>query len=185
MSIEESKVSLPPEWEELAEQVGHFIEYWGFRAVLGKIWCHLFLSKDPLDASELISRLQVSKALMSISLKELLDYKVIEVFGKSERGTTLYSPNPELTDVILNVLRRREKKMLSQIGAAQQVLRDLPDQEKQEANIDSARLEHLGEMIRSAQAILGALVNLGTYDFVGIADFKYRPFASKGPFRRK
>ncbi|MGA3762246.1 ArsR family transcriptional regulator, partial [Bacillus velezensis] len=79
-----------PELEDFAEQIGQFIEYWGFKRVHGRLWVHLMLSEAPLDASQLIRRLRVSKALVSMSLGDLLEYDVIEEAGKSARGTQLY-----------------------------------------------------------------------------------------------
>jgi hypothetical protein len=31
-----------PELKDLAAGVGHFIEYWGFKAVQGRLWCYLY-----------------------------------------------------------------------------------------------------------------------------------------------
>ena len=51
------KPSPYPELDELAEFVGEFIQYWGFKRIHGKIWAHLFLSEVPLDATTLVSSL--------------------------------------------------------------------------------------------------------------------------------
>src|SRR4051812_25087650 len=107
-----------PELEDLAEQIGEFIEYWGYKKVHGRIWTHLILSETPLDATALIRRLGISKALASMSLADLISPGVIYEAGRGKRGTILYAPNLNLTQVILNVLRQRERRMLARIAAS-------------------------------------------------------------------
>src|ERR1700730_8342606 len=97
---------LPPELEELAGEVGDFICYWGFKKIHGRLWTHIYLATLPVDAGQLMQRLKVSKALISLYLHDLLKYDVIIESGKSTRSTQTYVANPEVLDVILNVLRR-------------------------------------------------------------------------------
>ena len=109
---------------------------------------HLLLSDRPLDASDLISRLGISKALASMSLKELLYYQVVLPVGKSKAGTTLYSTNPDLSSVIRSVLRHRERRMMARMLTACQLLMNLPVEELGKHGIDRERLNHLGKLIR-------------------------------------
>jgi DNA-binding transcriptional regulator GbsR (MarR family) len=153
------------ELDELADKVGEFIQYWGFKKVHGKIWCYLFLSKSPLDAQFLIDRLGISKALVSQSLSELKEFKVIVDLGKGERNTTVYSSNPELTEVIFGVLRSREKKMLCQTYAAFRLLEDLSDQRLDSDGIDRDKLQRLGTMIRFAERFLSSVLAFEKLDF--------------------
>ncbi len=97
-----------PELEDLADQIGEFIHYWGFKRIHGRIWTHIYLAAKPLDAADLVRQMKISKALVSISLRELIDFEVIEEVGKSSRGTHLYRANPDILKVILSVLRQRE-----------------------------------------------------------------------------
>src|SRR5690606_38635402 len=95
--------------------IGDLIENWGFKHVQGRIWAHLFLSEVPFDAAEIMRRLQISKGLVSISLKEMLTFEIVKKAGKSERGTLLYRVNPDHRAVISNILNNRERPLLSQI----------------------------------------------------------------------
>lgn len=147
-----------PELEEFASQVGSFMEYWGFKKVHGQIWCHMYLSSEPLDASELMKRLDISKALVSISLKELLDFEVIEEAGKSPRGTRLYKAREDLRATILDTLRRRERKMMSRIMGAFTLLEKLDEAELEAHRIEQRRLEFLGMMIRMVDMSLDQMI---------------------------
>jgi DNA-binding transcriptional regulator GbsR (MarR family) len=154
-----------PELEDVASQVGDFIEYWGFKKIHGRIWVHLFLTQKPLNAGELISRLKVSKALISMSLSELVDYDVIFCEGKCPSGTSLYRANPDVTSVITNILRVRERRMLGRIAAATKLLCEVKGQNKECQDLDSQRVKALSEMVKSAEANLDGILQFSEVAF--------------------
>jgi DNA-binding transcriptional regulator GbsR (MarR family) len=155
---------LPPELEELANEVGDFICYWGFKRIHGRLWTHIYLAKTPLDAGRLMQRLKVSKALISLSLNDLLKFEVILEGEKSPRGTQTYIANPNVLDVILNVLRRRERKMLAKAETSHKMLSSLGADTHHRANCQRERIDSLGRMIAQAQNALGSLLELATLD---------------------
>jgi DNA-binding transcriptional regulator GbsR (MarR family) len=153
-------VVTPPELQDLSEQIAEFIEYWGFKRVHGRLWTHLFLSDHPMDAAEFIQRLGISKALVSMTISDLLEYEVILPAGKSERGTELFIANPDTTSVILNVLRRREKRMLSRIDAAYRLFKTIPARDKKSLSLITERVEALGTLIQSGQDSIEGIITL-------------------------
>jgi DNA-binding transcriptional regulator GbsR (MarR family) len=156
--------TLPPELEDLANEVGDFICYWGFKKIHGRLWTHIYLASEPLDAGQLMQRLGVSKALISLSLNDLLRYDVIVESGKSTRGTQTYIANPDVLDVILNVLRRRERKMLAKAETSFRMLSSLGLERQQKASLHGERIHALGRMIQQAQNALSSLLELATVD---------------------
>ncbi|SME93517.1 GbsR/MarR family transcriptional regulator [Pseudobacteriovorax antillogorgiicola] len=165
--MDAKQIKITPELEDLSNQIGEFMEYWGFKKVHGQIWCHLFLSSTPLDASELMSRLAISKALVSISLKELLKYGVIFEVGKSPRGTRCYKATEDIMTPILETLRRREQRMISRVMGAHSLLSRLDSSDFEEMGIERKRLDYLGQVIRLADL---SLENIIKKKWVGIAD---------------
>jgi DNA-binding transcriptional regulator GbsR (MarR family) len=152
------------ELDDLANEVGDFICYWGFKKIHGRLWTHIYLSSEPLDAGQLMQRLRVSKALISLSLNDLLRYDVILENGKSSRGTQTYVSNPDVLDVILNVLRRRERKMLAQAETSHRILSSLNPERQKRATLHPDRIASLGRMIHQAQNALSSLLELATVD---------------------
>jgi DNA-binding transcriptional regulator GbsR (MarR family) len=155
-------IKVSPELDELSRQVGAFMQYWGFKAIHGRIWVHLFLSPTPLDAGELIQRLKVSKALMSMSITDLLEHDVIMESGKGTRGKQLFVANPQVTEVIFEVLRKRERQLLAKVASAFQLLDG--DHKAASSAMDGVqpeRLRELGNMIQSAQEALEAFIAIG------------------------
>ncbi len=142
----------------LANEVGQFIEYWGFKKIHGKVWCLVFLSKKPVDANFLIENLKVSKALISMTIKDLIYYKVLEEAPKT--GPTLcYTANMQIKDVIFEVLTQRESQLLLKIKAACEIL-NRSNSSGEESNIDNERLEKMNDMVNTADALLKSLISL-------------------------
>lgn len=153
----------------LAEQIGGFIEYWGFKKVHGQIWTHLYLSPTPLSAQDLIARLRVSKALISLSMKDLLEYQlVIQTEDSLERKNKFYYANPDVFGVIRGVLESRETQMLQRASTEYQQLREMVSEPvapplkgpAPEPLVDRRRMNQLGEMIEGAQGALRQLIEL-------------------------
>src|SRR5690606_15506550 len=103
-----------------------------------------------LDAGALIRRLGVSKALISMSLKDLQQYGVIEAAGRSLEGTQLYRANPDLARVISGVLENRESRLLKRIRNAYLATSALSPETFQRFNLNAQRLHALNDWIESA-----------------------------------
>ncbi|MFZ4714196.1 MAG: GbsR/MarR family transcriptional regulator [Bacteriovoracaceae bacterium] len=147
-----------PEINHLAELIGQFIEYWGFKQIHGKVWIHLYLSSVPLDAQDLMEKLNISKALVSITLKDLLHYNVILELGNSGHGTRTYGANPELSKVIELVLRQRERMMMNQILVAFSQLKKLPANELMNNQVSSKKIKELEKFINRGEKSLDTLM---------------------------
>lgn len=118
--------------QRLAESVGEFIKYWGFKEIHGRIWVHVYLSKYPVTAKELTKKLGVTKGLISTAISELMAYQVIEKVNIGDARSAGYQSNTDLVQVIYNVLRNRELKLTNKVldnirGVAKEIPQD--DQE--------------------------------------------------------
>lgn len=157
-----SKNILNPLVEDVAENVGSFIEYWGFKKVHGKIWALIFLAEKPVDANYLIKNLNISKALVSMSIKDLLDYKVI-LPCKEKMSTLHYVANPNIVDVIADVLMQREAKMLLKVRSSCELLQRAP-KSKIENHVSQERLDDLQKMTKLADSVLTSALAFKSID---------------------
>ncbi|MBX2995157.1 MAG: hypothetical protein KF681_10050 [Bdellovibrionaceae bacterium] len=139
----------------LASQVGRFIEYWGFKRVHGEIWTLIFLAKNPVDATSLVKCLQVSKALVSLAIKDLLAYQVIEYAGKGEKRTVFLRSTADLQGVIIQVLKKREKVLLDQTKLSLEKI----GRKSIETSLNEERLMELKDLVWAAQDFLEVLIN--------------------------
>ena len=144
---------------DLCSLIGDFIQYWGFKKVHGQIWATIFLSKSPIDATTIVKRLRVSKALVSLAIKDLLKYEVIQACGTGDRRRTLYQSHPDLIYVISNVLINRESKLLHKIKTKQAEVDEIISSSKENLDICPEKLVELDDMVTSAQDMLSYLLS--------------------------
>jgi DNA-binding transcriptional regulator GbsR (MarR family) len=159
-----SQIIESSEYLNLVEKIGSFIEYWGFKQVHGKIWTLVFLSPEPVDANFLKDTLNISKALTSMSLKDLLYYNVIQEVVKDKPGTQKYQINPDITNVILEIINKRELKMLTEIQRDCLSLADTVKRD-QEGGVDPKRMEKLTNMVNMAHGLLIGMTSGTSVDF--------------------
>lgn len=161
--VEDSK-RIPAEVLAMAERVGEFIEYWGFKHVEGKIWGIMFLSREPRDMTYLVEQLGLSKALVSMSVARLLQYNVIRPVHPDRQRYQAYEANPKVVEVIFGVLRSRERVMLSRIQSAAKKLSVLSDNTLAGAGYSTKRVAFLSRMVRVATIVLDSTLALKAWD---------------------
>ncbi len=147
-----------PQLDQLSHQIGELIHNWGFKRIHGRIWSRLFLSTRPLDAADLIQQLDISKALVSISLRELMEVKAVVEVGRSARGTNLFRANQDLSSIFLEVLDKRERKMLETTTAALSALTGLDAATLNQNEISNTQLGSLAGHLQMAMAMLNGHV---------------------------
>ncbi len=158
MNQNNRRLFVPAHIETLVDQVGSFIQYWGFKKIHGQIWAHVWLAKTPIDATTLVLRLQVSKALVSLAIKDLLHYDVVKILDCGDRRKMLLVPNPDVQTVISNVLKHRESAMLSAMLKSQDAIEKMDRKTKEKFDLDEDRLEQMKMMTAMAEMALSALI---------------------------
>ena len=170
-----------PELKALAKLVGDFIEYWGFKSVQGRLWCYLYLVKEPLDSRQLAELLEISPALVTQSVQVLLKYKVIFATYKGKNGVLRFSANPNLSQVIAAVLAGRELVLMKKVQVAQSQLAKARVRTDAPVAVDTERVERVGNWIALASLMLGTGIDSlnqesGPFEnpsgFGSFADFK-------------
>ena len=146
----------PKELDDVCKLLGAFIEYWGFKEIEGRIWGHILLSNRPLCPSDLMIRTGLSKGLISVSLTRLIDYNVIKKSHIEGRKTQYYVINENITEVIVNVLKHRERKMLTSILSVIKTLEKLPKSEL--GAVSLKRLKYLSKITNIACRLLDILI---------------------------
>jgi len=142
--------------KRLADSVGDFIRYWGFKEVHGRIWVHIYLSENPITAKELTKKLGVTKGLVSTALAELIAYQVVEKVNVGDARSPGYQSNTDLVQVINNILRNRELKLTTKIKEDSEALaREMVDADPEMLD----KINKLQDMTRFAVDSLQKLLN--------------------------
>lgn len=99
----------------VAEVIGGLMEFWGFKAVMGRLWTMLYLSPEPLPAAELGERLQASAGAVSMALNDLQKWGVVKKSWKPGDRRDYYEPETSIWKMVTRVFRERE---LGQVRSA-------------------------------------------------------------------
>ena len=156
--IKKTSKKLPKDLIQLEKVIGQFMEYWGFKSIHGRIWAHLYTSMVPLDSLDLMQRLSVSKGLMSLAMRELVQYDVIKVDHVGRHGSAFYMSNPDILKVITGVLRIREMKMIAQAQEACEALQKLKAHDLESAGLEQQKIQSVLDLTVSAKFLLDAFL---------------------------
>jgi DNA-binding transcriptional regulator GbsR (MarR family) len=138
----------------LAESVGDFIRYWGFRRIHGQLWTQIYLSNQPLSGAELTKNLKVSKALVSPALEELIQHGLIKSH-KIDLKTKKYTAVVDVASVIKNILQKREQVLIKKAYKNCQAVKKKLSTDK---SINTDRLSSLEDMISTADGFLALIM---------------------------
>jgi DNA-binding transcriptional regulator GbsR (MarR family) len=92
----------------VAEVMGGLMEFWGFKAVMGRLWTILYLSPEPLSAPELGERLQASAGAVSMALTDLQKWGVVKKTWRPGERRDYYEPETSIWKLVTRVFRERE-----------------------------------------------------------------------------
>ncbi|MCA9561053.1 MAG: MarR family transcriptional regulator [Myxococcales bacterium] len=95
---------------QVCDASGRFIEYWGFKAIHGRVWTLVALRAAPLSQTEIATTLGVSRSLVSGAVAELVDYGLLRAVGTHRNAP--YEAVMDFWPTIADVLRTREWMLL-------------------------------------------------------------------------
>ena len=153
------------------ETAGRLAEFWGFTRTMGRVYACLFLSPRPMTQADIVERLGVSAANVSMSLKGLIRWGAVhKVYEKGSRKLH-YSAEAELRTIIRNVLGGREQReLLEAESSLQEALDTLSTYKQTRGDIDEEtrfaldRVEHLESSVRLSNKLLKLLLGEGRVD---------------------
>ena len=143
----------------VCDAAGAFIEYWGFKAIHGRVWTLLALHREPLSQVDIAETLGVSRSLISGAMGELLDFGLVRPV--SDHRNAPYEASMDVWSTISDVLRDREWMLLERARVALEAAVEetsLRADEAGTAQWDPRRLENLLAMTELAQALLKMLI---------------------------
>lgn len=144
----------------LADSVGKFIEYWGFRSTDGKAWLLIYLADFPVDAKVLIDNLGVSKGMVSISINTLKEYELIDEIDHGDNRSKYYKAKFDPMQTITNVLSKREQVLMNEVLVHFEAIKSKGPIE----GIDPQRVRSIGRIIKFGQVLLSGVIRLRKLD---------------------
>ena len=93
---------------QVAESVGHLMEFWGFKRSMGRIWTVLYFSPEPLDTASLAERLQMSNSAVSMAVSELQKWRAVRKTWVRGERRDYFEVEHRIWKLVRGVVERRE-----------------------------------------------------------------------------
>ena len=143
----------------VCDAIGAFIEYWGFKAVHGRIWTLLALSRTPLSQTQIALILGVSRSLVSGAMSELMDHGLVRPVDDARKAP--YVAVLDVWPTISDVLRGREWMLVE--GVRQTLESAIAEAEDAgDAQWDLGRMRMLLGMTELGQILLKGIISIRT-----------------------
>ncbi|MFZ9888242.1 MAG: GbsR/MarR family transcriptional regulator [Myxococcota bacterium] len=153
------------------ETMGRLAEFWGFTRTMGRVYGALFLSTEAMTQQDIVERLGVSAANVSMSLNGLIRWGAVHKVYEKGRRKLQYAAEPELRKIIRNVLGSREQREIEEAVArfreANDLLRKSRGRRRKLTEAESfveERIEHLEFVVRISNKLLELLLGDGKLD---------------------
>ena len=146
---------------QVCDTVGAFIEYWGFKAIHGRVWALLALRGSPMTQADIARTLSVSRALVSASIAELNRLGLVRPMSSDRHAP--YEAVIDVWPAISDVLRGREWMLLESARLALEATLEELDIQRQHGEIplyNAERIKLLLTMTELGQTLLKALIAL-------------------------
>ena len=145
----------------VCDVVGEFIDYWGFKAVHGRIWALLALSRRPLSQTQIATILELSRAGVSQSIDELQGYGLVR--RVSDKRNAPYEAVVDVWPIIADVLRAREWILIEKARVAlEAAIEEAESADDKNIPYDIERMRMLLGMTEVAQTFLELLMRVRT-----------------------
>lgn len=143
----------------VTERVGAFIEYWGFKAILGRIWTLLALRREPMSQVEIAEFFGVSRSLVSGAVADLSARGLVRAV--SDHRNAPYQAVVDIWPTISDVLRSREWMLIESARLALEAALDEMTMSPVSARrYDAERLRFLLHMTELSQSFLKLLIGI-------------------------
>lgn len=155
--------------DSMLDGLGQLSDYFGFTKVMGQLYAALLLSPEPLSLDDLMERLSISKASVSMNLRTLEHMGMVRqvwMRGKSGRRK-YYEAEADFIQIITNILSGREmrdvERALHVMDENAQLLstsmNHLDADDRKNADLYMERIHQMQTIFRFAQLVITSLLD--------------------------
>jgi len=112
---------MTPKLESFVMHCGEMGSRWGFNRTVGQMYGLLIISEDALSAIEISETLKISRGNVSMGIKELQSWRLVQVQHKPKDRKEYYLPAGTIWDMAIRVFEERRKR---EIDPTLSLLRD-------------------------------------------------------------
>lgn len=171
----------------VAETMGELVEFWGFKASMGRIWACLYLSAQPLSANQLADLTGLSAGAISMGMHELAQWGLIRrvpVPGERKRYYTAYT---DVWEVVRRIVRERELRLVGRaverFEEAASLLESEAAAHPDDADLNTvlSRMHGLLALARTGYSLVERFTEVGDFSLSPIRGTLTRFFSGTSP----
>jgi len=156
-------------WEAIAvDAVGNVIEFWGFKRNQGRVWALLYLRGVPMSAGHLERELSLSKGAVSMLLRDLERWGVIERVRELGGAAWQYRAETDLIRMVSRVIEEREARFLQRIRADIEEAKRLAREQGQVGADRLQRLDRMADLADQTDRALRLFIKTARLDVGGM-----------------
>lgn len=165
--------------ESMLDGLSQLSSYFGFSKVMGQLYGALLMNGEPLSLDDLMERLDISKASVSMNLRTLEHMGMVRqvwVRGKAGRRK-YYEAETDFLQIIANILSGREMRdveraitvMDENIARLETAMESMSPEDARTARLYIERMSQMQTMFRFAQLVITTiLARMGDLDLEGV-----------------
>ena len=187
-------MNLPPLIQTFVLHFGEMGSRWGINRTVGQIYALLYLSREPLNAEDIVERLGVSRSNVSMGLKELQSWNLVRLQHKPGDRRDYFSTPDDIWLIVRTLVEERKKREIDPtLTLLREVLmQESASSEERHAQVRMREMHDLFELLtdwyadmqRLETERLVQLLKLGT-KVQKILDVKDRLFPTSGAKNRR
>lgn len=171
--------------DSMLDGLGQLSEYFGFNKVMGQLYGALLMSPKPLCLDDLMDRLGISKASVSMNMRTLEHLGMVRqawVRGRGDRRK-YYEAETAFWQIISNILSGREMRdvdraLMVMTKNAERLSVSIPSmnaEDQEQARLFLERIAQMQALFKFAQLIITTiLAQVGEMDFEDISGIEIR-----------
>lgn len=101
---------MTPNIETFVRHFGEMGSKWGFNRTVGQIYALLVMTEEPIAANQIAEELSVSRGNVSMAIKELQSWQLIQVHHKAGDRKEYYGASGSVWDMAAKVFEERRKR---------------------------------------------------------------------------
>lgn len=155
--------------DSMLDGLSQLAAYFGFSKVMGQLYGALFLSASPLSLDDLMERLDISKASVSMNMKTLEHVGMVrQVWVKGGGGRRkYYEAETDFLQIISNILSGREMRDVERAITVMQdntsllrgTMENMTNDERHTAEVYIERMAQMQTMFKFAQVLITQILH--------------------------
>ncbi|WP_017443901.1 MarR family transcriptional regulator [Gayadomonas joobiniege] len=149
-----------PKIKAFVHHCGEMGSRWGFNRTIGQMCGLIVISKDPLSANEISDALNISRGNVSMGIKELQAWRLIQIRHKPGDRKEYYAPSGDIWQMAVRVFEERRKR---EVDPTLSLLRDilLDDAKNEQEAHAQQKLHEIHELLDSVTRFTSELPKMG------------------------